>query len=255
MVNTHSLSIAHTVTLCYAGTSNEVLLALVEIKSLLQVHSVLQLDRFTYTEGKVTRKNDPLAHLFSRSVKAEYGALQGNKCWCLLTNAILPSSTVIGSHLFKWEWAEYVHLLGFEEINDVKNGLPLWKPIEWAFDTSRLCFTFDKTFDKFIAKIMDPSILTKKLVDIGQEKMGTDWKSPPFPLKNLTFQDIDNRALEFDPGRPLRPYKRVLNFQARQARTYAIRRGWQPASWDFEDYLTEGMDLSERLKIWYNSMH
>ncbi|DBB04069.1 TPA: hypothetical protein ACH3X1_013122 [Trebouxia sp. C0004] len=93
-----------------SGTSNEVLLALVEIKSLLQVHSVLQLDRFTYTEGKVTRKNDPLAHLFSRSVKAEYG-------------------------------------------------------------------------------------------------------------------------------------------RAKQARTYAIRRGWQPASWDFEDYLTEGMDLSEKLKI------
>lgn len=142
-----------------------------------------------------------------------------------------------------------------DNINDVKNGLPLWKPIEWAFDPSRLCFTFDKNSDKFIAKIMDPSILTKKLVDIGQEKMGTDWKRPPYPLQNLTFQDIDNRALEFDPGRPLRPYKRVLNFQARQARTYSIQHGWQPASWNFEDNLTEGMDLSEKLKIWYNSMH
>ena len=217
------MSTAHCDALCYAGTSDEVLLALVEIKSLLQVHSVLQLDRFVYTEGKVTRKNDPLAQLFSRSVKAEYGALQGNKCRCLLTNAVLPSSTVIGFHLFKWEWSEYVHLLGFDDIDDVKNGLPLWKPIEWAFDTSRLSFTFDKTLDKFIAKVMDSSILTKRLVDIGQEKMGTDWKWPPFPLKNLTFQDIDSRALEFDPGRPLRAYKRVLNLQARQARTYAIR--------------------------------
>lgn len=222
----HSLlSIAHCDALCYAGTSDEVLLALVEIKSLLQVHSALQLDRFMYTEGKVTCKNDPLAELFRRSVKTEYGALQGRKCWCLLTNAVLPSSTVISSHLFKWEWSEHVHLLGFDDINDVKNGLPLWKPIEWAFDTSRLCFTFDKTFDKFIAKVMDPSILTKKLVDIGQEMMGPAWKWPPFPLTNLTFQDIDSRALEFDPGRPLRPYKRVLNFQARQARTYAIRHG------------------------------
>ncbi|KAA6426318.1 MAG: hypothetical protein FRX49_03429 [Trebouxia sp. A1-2] len=238
-----------------SGTSDEVLLALVEIKSLLQVHSALQLDRFMYTEGKVTRKTDPEAQLFSRSIKAQYGALQGSKCWCLLTNAVLPSSTVIGSHLFKWEWSEYSHLLGFENINDVKNGLPLWKPLEWAFDTSRLCFTFDKNSEKFIAKIMDSSILTKKLVDIGQEKMGSDWKSPPYPLQKLTFQDIDNRPLEFEPGRPLRPYKRVLNFQARQARTYAIRRGWQSASWDFEDYLTEGMDLSEKLKIWYNSMH
>ena len=115
----------------YAGTSQELLRALDEIKSLLQVHSVLQLDKFMYTEGKVTRRNDPLVQLFSRDVKTEYGALQGSDCWCLLTNDVLPSSTVIGSHLFKWEWSEYVHLLGFEDINDVRNGLPLWKPLEW----------------------------------------------------------------------------------------------------------------------------
>ena len=102
---------------------------------------------------------------------------------------------------------------------------------------------------------MDPSILTKKLVDIGQEKMGSDWKSAPYPLQKLTLKDIDNTPLEFDPGRPLQPYKRVLNFQARQARKHAIRRGWQSAPWDFEDYLTEGMDLSEKLKIWYKFTH
>lgn len=78
-----------------------------------------------HTEGKVTRKADPDAQLFTRSVKSQYGALQGGKCWCLLTNATLPSSTVIGSHLFKREWSVYAHLLGFENINDVKNGLPL----------------------------------------------------------------------------------------------------------------------------------
>ena len=82
-------------------------------------------------------------------------------------------------------------------------GCHCGKPLEWAFDTSRLGFTFDKNSEKFIPKIMDSSILTKKLVDIGQEKMGSDWKSPPYPLQKLTFQDIDNRPLEFDPGRPL----------------------------------------------------
>ena len=138
-----------------------------------------------YTEGKITCKTDHGAQFFSRSVKTQYGAVQGGKCWCLLTNAALPSSTVIGSHLFNWEWSEYVHLLKFEDINDVKNGLPLWKPLERAFDTSRLCFTFDKTSDKFIAKVMDPSILTEKLVDIGRQKMGTYWKRHPTPYKTL----------------------------------------------------------------------
>ena len=118
------LSIAHCDALCFAGTSDEIMLALVGIKGLLQIHSVLQLDRVIYTEGKITCKNDPLAQLFSESVKAEYGALQDNKCWCLLTNATLSFSTVIGFHLFKWEWSEYVHLPGFEDINDIKIGLP-----------------------------------------------------------------------------------------------------------------------------------
>ena len=216
------MSTGHCDTLCYAGTSNEVLTALAEIKGLLEVHGVLQMDNFMYTEGKITRQTDPGAQLFCRNVKTRYGALQGSKCWCLLTNAALPSSTVIGSHLFKWEWSEHVHLLGFEDVNDVRNGLPLWKPLEWAFDTSRLCFTLDKNSDKFIAKIMDPSIVTKKLVDIGQEKMGSDWKSALYPVQKLTLKDMDNTPLEFDPGRPLQPYKRVLNFQARQARKHAI---------------------------------
>lgn len=73
-------------------------MALGEIKNLLQVQSELQLDRFMYTEGKVTCKTDDGAQLFSRSIKTQYGALRGSNCWCLLTVDILPSSTVMAAH-------------------------------------------------------------------------------------------------------------------------------------------------------------
>ena len=182
------------------------------IMRLLQLNNDMQMDRFMYTEGKITRKHDPEAKLFSKKVKNAYGALEHGQCWCLLTNALLPSSTVIAFHLFKWEWAECVYLLGFEDINDTRNGLPSWKPLEWAFDSSRLCFTYNKYTNQFIANVLDPNILLQ------------------------------------------RPFKRALNFQARQARKYAIRHNWKPLSWDFEDYLTEGLDMSQKIALWFESM-
>lgn len=69
-----------------------------------------------------------------------YSALDGGECWCLLIDAKLPAFTVVGAHLFKHEWSEYAQLLGMKDIDELGNGLPLWKPVEWAFDTSRSGF-------------------------------------------------------------------------------------------------------------------
>lgn len=225
-----------------------------QLMQLVQLNSSMQLDRFMYTEGKVTRKTDLDADRFSKKVKRAYGASAGDQCWCLLTDDKLPRSTVIGAHLFKWEWAEDVYLLGVQDINDTRNGLPLWKPLEWAYDTSRLCFTYNKATCQFIANILDPSILPMKLTDLGQSKMGREWVHPPSHLRNLTFQHIDRQPLKFAPNRLHRPFKRILNFQARQARRYAIKHNWKSISWDFEDYCTEGLDVSEKLELWYKSM-
>ncbi len=66
----------------------------------------------------------------------------------MLTGLSLPASTVIASNLYKSEWKEYAEVdLGLADIDDVGNGLLLWKPIEHAFDTSALCFIYDKDKD------------------------------------------------------------------------------------------------------------
>lgn len=187
-----------------------------------------------YTEGKVTCRNDPDAKHFSKNVKTAYGALPHGQCWCLLTNDRLPKSTIIGAHLFKWEWADDAYLLGVQDINDTRNGMPLWKPLKWAYDSSRLCFTYSKATSQFIANILDPSILPVKLIDVGRNKMGAKWVEPPNHLKKLTFRHIDRKPLEFAPTLLHRPFRRISYFQAGQARKYAIRRNWESASWDFE---------------------
>ena len=100
--------------------------------ALVTINNSFQLDIFQYTEGKISPKSNPAAKAFSNRVKAAYRALDGGLCWCLLTNDRLPTSTVIGAHLFKWEWHKHMHVFGVSDISDVRNGLPLWKPIEWA---------------------------------------------------------------------------------------------------------------------------
>lgn len=229
--------------------------AIQKLTTLVQLFGAVHINKFAYTEGSIPCKDEPQALLFSQAVKSRYWALQKDKCWCLLTNCLLPSSAVIGIHLFKSEWSEDVAQIGLNSVNDVRNGLSLWEPLGWAFYTSRLCFTFEPVTQQFIAKILDPSILTVKLVDVDAKKMERQWQQPAQENQHLTFQDIDNSPLQFAPGNLLRPYKRVLNFQARLARLHAIQHKWQPASWDFTDYLTEGMEVSDKLQYWHDSMH
>ena len=66
------------------------------------------------------------------------------------TSEALPSKTVIAAHLYKSSWAVFVELaLGFSDIDDVRNGLLLWKPIEHAFDTAQMCFTYDTQHNRY----------------------------------------------------------------------------------------------------------
>ena len=117
----------------------------------------------------------------------------------------------------------------------------------------RLCFLCDKRSDEFVANVLDPGILDMKLVDQGKRLMGSKWKPPEGSLHSITYRDLDGRKLQFAPGNLHRPYKRALNFQARQARKLAVRRKWKPISWDFEDFFTEGLDVSQKLEKWFES--
>ena len=221
-----------------------------KLLSLVAITSSLQLDDLTYTEGKISRQNDPAVAAFGRDVKSAYHAhgIRRDLCWCLLMNAELPACNVIGAHLFKWQWHERIHVLGLSDINDVGNGLPLWKPIEWAYDTSRLCFVYDKFHGNLVAHVLDSSILGIRLVQKGRELMGPAWCAPRSLFRALIYQDVHMQPLTFAPNSLQRPIKRILNFHARQARKYAILHGWHlhwpDPLWDFEDFLTEGLEVS-----------
>jgi hypothetical protein len=62
----------------------------------------------------------------------------------MLTGESLPSCTVIASHLFKKSWKKYyTPIMGLNDINDIRNGLLLWKPVEYVLDTGGLTLIYD----------------------------------------------------------------------------------------------------------------
>lgn len=97
---------------------------------------------------------------------------------------------------------------------------------------SRLCFIYYKDADQHVARILDPGILGLRLAEKGKDLMKGGWRDPKRSLQSVTFKDLDGCSLHFDPQILHRPIKRALNFQARQARKYAISRGWMDESWD-----------------------
>lgn len=60
-----------------------------------------------------------------------------------------------GSHLFKHCWLANKDLLNLRDINDVRNGLLLFKPLEHAFDDSKICFEHNAADQTFSMLLID----------------------------------------------------------------------------------------------------
>ena len=105
---------------------------------------------------------------------------------------------------------------------------------------------------RFLARILDPALLSVRLADMGARLMGASWKPPTTQQAlNLTFNDLEGQPLQFPPGCLERPMKRVLCNQAHLAMEEAAKQGWPQIS--FEDFWTEGEDYLEKVNAWVTS--
>ncbi|KAG3027331.1 hypothetical protein PC121_g24627 [Phytophthora cactorum] len=190
---------------------------------------------------------------------------------CMVMNVALPSSVVIASHIFR---REHDHLKGhfvqIADIDDVSNGLLLFKPIESAFDDLDISFLVDKR-DQFTLKMFNSDIKAHLLVDrltqqqwdeLGCGSLPRHWRTstspiyaPNAPQFNVltTFGKLDGKTLRFPSGSTLRPFRRCLYHQAQFARTRAITQGWVPDEYNFDDFSSEGFALEEKMKLLFSS--
>ena len=209
------------------------------------------------------------SNIFKAKLSARYDCKMGNgKLRCMLLNTALPSQLVIGSHLFRHKLEKLVEkLMGFSDIDDGRNGLLLFKPLEHAFDHFQISFIYDQSTDEFRLKIFDRSVKSKRLFDVLDEKgraillqgqtLPRKWRSRGPRLApgtnydiQTTFGDLEGHALCFRSVE--RPYKRCLNLQARLARKTAIEKKWiKPEEDDFPDFWSEGMSLAEKMQFFH----
>ncbi|GMF36914.1 unnamed protein product [Phytophthora lilii] len=153
--------------------------------------------------------------------------------------------------------------MGFDNIDDVKNGLLLFKPLKHAFDHFQMSFIYDKGSNEFRLKVFDPSLRRQRLFAklhpdqrdllLRGQTLSKHWKKrgprlAPGTDFNIqtTFGDVESQPLCFMSVE--RPYKRCLNLQARLGRKKAIEAKWiHPDENEFEDFWSEGMSLAEKM--------
>jgi hypothetical protein len=82
---------------------------------------------------------------------------------CLAMDVGLPSSVVIASHIFRRDNDDLKSLVQVDDIDDVRNGLLLFRAIKSAIDDLDNSFLVD-TRDQFILKVFNPTIKGDLLV-------------------------------------------------------------------------------------------
>ncbi|KAF0688196.1 Aste57867_20171 [Aphanomyces stellatus] len=192
-----------------------------------------------------------------------YDCYRRKKKWiqCMLLDTSFPASIVTGAHLFRLS-NEYLSncMMQISDIDDVRNGLLLFKPLEHAFDHFQISFIYDDHDDCFYLKLFDPSIGSTPLVDLMRD-----------PNQIQVLMDAINRAkkpCKFDPqttfgdleGKPLkldklnRPYNRCLNLQARLAYTKAMKNQDIDPDYNFNDFWSEGWSLEDKMNMLQQSI-
>lgn len=221
---------------------------------------------FVYNEDAVTRtSNRPFKEnlLTAYNIRPRHTANGLLLIRCMLTGAWLPCATVIASHIVKHMWNEYrLHETLGMEVDDVGNGLLLFKPIEWALDNSKICFVYDEGFRTFNMRILDPLLNDKTLLSVLEHppsnslrKFASDlsndvWNALVDNIGSLTFGGFKDRWLDFEGMSHQRPFKRALCFHARRARAYALQQQWIAAGdVTFDDFWSEG-DYKIKVTDW-----
>ena len=178
---------------------------------------------------------------------------------CHFLGVPIPTNLVTVAHIFprRFRHNEWVPV---SDIDHVQNTLVLFKPIERAFDTGRLCFVWTEARRGFRIHILDPALFSTTLVKLS-ERTFTDtqktWKNVDlFPL-NATFQDYHGQYLHLNAS--ALPFKRCLAFHAHRARYEAIRRKWiKPddlAELDDDNVWSPGAMEDKQLVELINSWH
>lgn len=126
---------------------------------------LLEILRRTLMEipGTLTARN----RLFKMNLIFGYDCADGsNSTYCMLLGISLPNSVVIAAHLFRRS-LDYLarSLMDFDDIDNARNGLLLFAPIEKAYDNFDISFIWSSESSSFKIKVFNSAMLQRLLID------------------------------------------------------------------------------------------
>ena len=181
---------------------------------------------------------------------------------CMVLNQSLPSQFVIAAHIYMFSHTKKLRKFGLGEsnINDPRNGLLLAKAIETAFDFKHVCFLYNANQQQFVFRVLNPTLFNKPVhanfpaITFGsldpfgvqhslewEIQQRQQWLQQPQPqhLQGLLQHQLGQLQQQLgqlpNPLPPpailqlpagVRPWRRLLGYQARRAFLFAKRAEW-----------------------------
>jgi HNH endonuclease len=181
---------------------------------------------------------------------------------CMVLDIPFPKSVVTAVHLFLRRNEHLAAtLMQIQDIDDPRNGMLMFKPVEYAFNHCQLSFIRDYD-DSFKLKLFDVSIRDTKLIDyitdpyqrqvVIDAVLVVDLKNRCKFNLETTFGQLDGKNIHFHTIQ--RPFYRCLNLQARLAHRLALQQGWIDDSFQFNDFWSDGSDSSFKMNKILQSM-
>jgi hypothetical protein len=162
---------------------------------------------------------------FKRLLKREYLQPEIGNLFDMATGTYFPHGSVVASYIFQHKWQkELSQFTSITDIDDPRNGLLLYKPVEWAFDRAKICVEV-KSGDKMTFCLLDQDlrniVLADKACELRDDTGRGNKRLPEEMDLRTTFGDLDEQPLKFPEGTVMRPSKRLLGLHAVAARKTA----------------------------------
>lgn len=183
------------------------------------IFSLIMRDMLSFDHATTaSRERNETQTTFKSALKKEYNQPDMGNLFDMATGQCLPHSVVVASYIFQHQWQNRLSdFTTLEDINDVRNGLLLYKPVQWAFNRAKLCIEVDAdgkmTFRLFDQDLRDVELADKACELQNAARHGSQRLEAEKTLY-VTFGDLDGRQVHFPEGVEMRPSKQLLGVHA-----------------------------------------
>jgi len=147
---------------------------------------------------------------------------RGSTLRCWLLNRPLPYDSVIAAHIFPRKWSHSLSLLELYDVDDVRNGIFLYKPIEVAFDLGWIIFVWNASIKSYVCHLLNPNIKNDSIDACARRYLKKGYVTPAVSVTE-NFSGLE--GLQLSLGSSV-PYRRVFAFHAHRCRINALNQGW-----------------------------